>query len=81
MYSNYGKSYYITEESTSAWSDYVADSCFYERYPEDERKEFNFIDEFIINRRKVSFKNTTMRSPAINKYRVMEVLILLSRWV
>ena len=69
MYSNYGKSYYITEESTSAWSDYVADSCFYERYPEDERKEFNFIDEFIINRRKVSFKNTTMRSPAINKYR------------
>lgn len=69
MYSNYGRSYYITEESTSAWSDYVADSCFYENYPNDERKDFNFIAEFVINRRKVSYKNTTMRSPAINKYR------------
>lgn len=69
MYSNYGKSYFIIEESTAAWSDYVADPYFYENYPDDERKEFNFIDEFIINRRKVSYKNTTMKSPAINKYR------------
>lgn len=69
--SNYGRSYYATEESSSAWSDYLADSCFYENYPNDARKAFNFIASFKVEGtpRPLSYKSTSMRSPAINKYR------------
>lgn len=69
--SNYGRSYYALEESSSAWSDYLADSCFYERYPADARKSFNFISSFKQpgNPLGMNFKKTSMRSPAINKYR------------
>ena len=69
--SNYGRSYYATEESSSAWSDYLADSCFYERYPNDTRKSFNFIANFKVEGtpRPLNYKRTSMRSPAINKYR------------
>ena len=38
-------------------------------YPDDERKEFNYVTDFVINRRPVNFRQLTMRSPAINKYR------------
>lgn len=69
--SNYGKSYYALEENSSAWSDYLADSCFYERYSNDERKTFNFVAKFDIpgSPRKLDYKKTQMRSPAIAKYR------------
>lgn len=69
--SNYGRSYYALEENSSAWSDYLADSCFYERYPSDERKKFNFVVNFKIpgTPRPLNFKKTSMRSPGINKYR------------
>lgn len=66
--SNYGISY-MTEIEEGGWSDYLADSCFYERYPDDERKAFNFIKEFQVGKRKIDFRNSEMRSPAINKYR------------
>lgn len=68
--SNYGKSYFTAAEE-KGWGDYLADSCFYERYPNDERKEFNFVTEFQPSGsgRKINFKKTAMRSPAINKYR------------
>lgn len=71
MHSNYGRSYYAREEGTSAWSDYLADSAFYERHPLDERKQFNFVNRFAIpgTPRTVDYKNTIMRSPAISKYR------------
>jgi hypothetical protein len=69
--SNYGRSYYAIEESSSAWSDYLADSCFYVRYPADTRKSFNFIASFKVegSPRPMSYKSTSMHSPAINKYR------------
>lgn len=69
--SNYGRSYYAQEESTAAWSDYLADSCFYENYPADARKAFNFVANFKLEGtpRPLNFKKTTMRAPAINKYR------------
>lgn len=69
--SNYGKSYYALEEDSRAWSDYLADSCFFERYPNDERKAFNFVDKFSIpgTPRKLDFRKSQMRSPAIAKYR------------
>ena len=67
--SNYGISYMAMEESTAAWSDYLADSCFYERYPADERKAFNFITKMGEGKRAKDFRKTQMRSPAINKYR------------
>ncbi len=66
--SNYGISY-MTEVEEGGWSDYLADSCFYERYPNDERKTFNFITEFKVGKRDIDFRNSAMRSPAINKYR------------
>ena len=67
MASNYGRSYFLEEEG--GWADYAGDSCFYEMYPDDERKEFNYVTDFVINRRPVNFRQLTMRSPAINKYR------------
>lgn len=67
--SNYGISYMASEENTAAWSDYLADSCFYERYPNDERKEFNFVTKMGEGKRAKDFRKTQMRSPAINKYR------------
>lgn len=67
--SNYGISYMASEENTAAWSDYLADSCFYERYPDDERKEFNFVTKMGEGKRAKDFRKTQMRSPAINKYR------------
>lgn len=67
-HSNYGTSYFTTDEE-GGWGDYLADSCFYERYPNDERKKFNFVTEFVVNRRKINFRKSAMRSPAINKYR------------
>lgn len=69
-YSNYGKSYFTSVEE-KGWGDYLADSCFYERYPNDERKAFNFVTEFQPggSGRKIDFRKTAMRSPAINKYR------------
>lgn len=71
MASNYGKSYFAMEEDANAWSDYLADSCFFERHPADERKTFNFVERFAIpgSPRRVNFKVTLMRSPGINKYR------------
>lgn len=67
--SNYGRSYYAREESAAAWSDYLADSSFYVRFPADKRKEFNFITTVRINNRPTSFERWEMRSPAIAKYR------------
>jgi len=73
MSSQYGKSYYAIEEATgSAWADYLADSCFYERFPNDTRKDFNFVTRFQISTdpvRYLDFKRSSMRSPAIAKYR------------
>lgn len=71
MASNYGRSYYMIEESSSAWSDYLADSCFYERHPKDARKDCNFVANFKMEGtvRPKSYKTTSMRSPAIKKYR------------
>lgn len=71
MYSNYGRSYFAIEEGTAAWADYLADSCFFERHPQDTRKTFNFVEFFTVpgKTEKVDFRVTSMRSPAIAKYR------------
>lgn len=65
--SNYGKSYFIQEES--GWADYTADPVFYENHPDDARKDFNFVATFRINNRNVPYTRTIMKAPAINKYR------------
>lgn len=69
--SNYGRSYYAAEESSAAWADYLGDSLFYEKTPADERKSFNYVTNFTVagSPRPISFKKTSMRAPAINKYR------------
>lgn len=67
MASQYGISYLCTEEG--GWTDYLADSVFFERYPEDTRKEFNFITSIKVGIVKRPWKKLEMRCPPINKYR------------
>ena len=65
----YGKSYWIEEEG--GWADYCADPVFYENYPDDERKDFNFKTTFTVpgSPRPLSYKQTIMKAPAIAKFR------------
>ena len=65
----YGKSYWIEEER--GWADYCADPVFYENYPDDERKDFNFKTTFTVpgSPRPLSYKQTIMKAPAIAKFR------------
>lgn len=67
--SQYGKSYWIEEER--GWADYCADPVFYENYPDDERKDFNFKTTFTVagSPRPLNYKQTIMKAPAIAKFR------------
>lgn len=67
--SNYGISY-MTSEEEGGWGDYLADAAFYERYPNDERKAFNYVTVFVKkDGEEVPYQNSAMKSPAVNKYR------------
>lgn len=69
MSSQYGISFLAAEEK--GWSDYLADEAFYLKFPDDERKEFNYVTTFKIPTRRepVSYTLSSMKSPFINKYR------------
>lgn len=66
--SNYGLSYLAGVEE-KGWGDYLADSAFYERYPNSERKTFNYVSQFNVNGTIIDFRSSNMHSPAVNKYR------------
>ena len=67
--SQYGISYLGTEEG--GWCDYCADPVFFESYPDDTRKEFNFVVKTIDNKTKkeITWQNFQTGSPYIRKYR------------
>lgn len=44
--SNYGKSYYPSDFSPAGWSDYYANESFFLNYPDDARKEWNYMTEW-----------------------------------
>lgn len=67
--SNYGKSYYPSDFAPNAgWSDYYASEKFYLAYPNDERKEHNFMTEWNTKKGVVNYKNSADKLPAISKY-------------
>ena len=63
MASNYGKSYYPADfcrnETTAqaGWADYYARAEAYEAYPNDKRKEWNFMTEWLSNSKIVGKNN------------------------
>ena len=72
MASQYGISFLAMEEN--GWSDYLADEAFYLKYPDDERKAFNYKTTYNRAGRPgqtiiVPYTQSTMKSPFINKYR------------
>ena len=67
--SQYAISYLGTEEG--GWCDYCADPVFFESYPDDTRKEFNFVVKTIDNKTKqeIVWQNFQTKAPYIRKYR------------
>lgn len=68
--SNYGKSYYPADYIPAGWADYYASEAFYLKYPEDDRKEWNYMTEWIITAGggKVNYKQSKDKLPTISKY-------------
>lgn len=67
--SNYGKSYYPSDFSPNAgWADYYGNEKFYLNYPDDERKEWNYMIEWNTKAGHVTYKESADKLPAISKY-------------
>lgn len=67
--SNYGKSYYPADYFPAGWSDYYANESFYLKYPNDDRKAYNFMTEWPTSKDKViQYKESLDGLPAISKY-------------
>ncbi len=70
MASQYGKSFYPADFYPNAgWSDYYAAPDFMNKYPEGERKDWNYLTEWAINATTVvNYKDSKDGVPAISKY-------------
>lgn len=74
--SNYGTSYMSSIELGNAWQDYLGDSVFFEKYPADKRRDFNFVSAYkggFQNRQKMSWRKVRNSpilgfAPSIKKY-------------
>ena len=67
--SNYGKSYYPSDFAPNAgWSDYYANESFFLNYPDDARKEWNYMTEWETKNGHVTYKESADKLPAISKY-------------
>ena len=67
--SNYGKSYYPSDFAPNAgWSDYYANESFFLNYPDDARKEWNYMTEWETKNGHVTYKKSADKLPAISKY-------------
>lgn len=67
--SNYGKSYYPSDFSPNAgWADYYGNEKFYLNYPDDKRKEWNYMTEWNTKAGHVTYKESADKLPAISKY-------------
>ena len=78
MASNYGKSYYPAdfynkkeEKARNGWADYYARKEAFENYPDDERKEWNFMTEWYSTSNSnnlVQWQDSPDKLPCISKY-------------
>lgn len=67
--SNYGKSYYPSDFAPRAgWADYYGNEEFYKKYPEDERKAWNYMTEWNTKKGLVNYTESADKLPAISKY-------------
>ena len=67
--SNYGKSYYPSDFAPNAgWADYYANEVFYLKYPDDKRKEWNFMTQWNTTNGMVNYQQSADKLPAISKY-------------
>ncbi|CAK7078960.1 MAG: SusD-like protein P2 [Bacteroides rodentium] len=67
--SNYGKSYYPSDFAPNAgWSDYYANESFFLNYPDDARKEWNYMTEWNTKNGHVTYQESADKLPAISKY-------------
>lgn len=67
--SNYGISYYPADYFSGGWSDYYGTKEFYLSYPNDSRKEWNYMTEWEIKSGEViNYENSIDGLPAISKY-------------
>lgn len=71
--SQYGKSFYPNDFYPNAgWADYYGDLDFYNNYPEDDRKAWNYMTEWPVKdgdtSKIISFENSYSGLPAISKY-------------
>lgn len=78
--SNYGKSYYPSDYAPNAgWSDYYGDEDFFLSYPEDARKDWNYMTEWPVKSGKkdtdgkdilktIPYTESADKLPAISKY-------------
>ena len=68
--SNYGKSYYPSDYAPNAgWADYYGDEDFFLTYPEDARKEHNYMTEWKVKSGDViPYTQSADKLPAISKY-------------
>lgn len=78
--SNYGKSYYPSDFAPNAgWSDYYANEAFFQKYPNDDRKAWNYMTEWPAKTGKkdengkdiietIPYTKSADKLPAISKY-------------
>ncbi len=71
--SNYGKSYYPVDFALNAgWADYYGNEKFFLNYPNDARKEWNYMTEWDVkdgkNTKRINYKDSSDKLPAISKY-------------
>lgn len=67
--SNYGTSYYPSDFAPNAgWADYYANEAFYLKYPDDTRKEWNFMTQWNTKNGMVTYQQSADKLPAISKY-------------
>lgn len=68
--SNYGKSYYPSDYAPNAgWADYYGDEDFFLAYPDDARKEHNYMTEWKVKSGDViPYTQSADKLPAISKY-------------
>ena len=68
--SNYGKSYYPSDYSPNAgWADYYGNEDFLKAYPNDDRKEWNYMTEWKIKSGEIiPYTESADKLPAISKY-------------
>lgn len=66
--SQYGKSFWPRDYVGSGWADYLAQPAYMNKYPNDDRKKFNFLTQWDTKTGKVTWDKSMDQLPAVSKY-------------